>query len=191
MSARIEPSATQRVTALSTRGPCAKRGGAGLSVIGTLAQSAMGEWRAGRELVVAASLREPTVYRNPGVPDERRVLARRGVALVGSAKSAAMVDVVSRGLTARRMGVGVQGLGSIGSRGDGCAPWSNRSAGVAAAIAIGDRTGLAEDDEERLQAAGTYHVIAISGGNIAILTLLMLRPWGDGLGYRHDSAQPR
>ena len=29
-------------------------------------------------------------------------------------------------------------------------------------------------DEERLQAAGTYHVIAISGGNIAILTMLLL-----------------
>ncbi len=53
-------------------------------------------------------------------------------------------------------------------------PWSARSAGVAAAIAIGDRTGLAQDDEERLQAAGTYHVIAISGGNIAILTLLLV-----------------
>ena len=54
------------------------------------------------------------------------------------------------------------------------APWSARSAGVAAAIVIGDRTGLAQDDEERLQAAGTYHVIAISGGNIAILTLLLV-----------------
>ena len=80
----------------SARGPCAMRGGARLSVVGTLAQSAMGEWRAGRELRVAASLREPAVYRNPGVPDERRALARRGVALVGSVKSAAMVDVVSR-----------------------------------------------------------------------------------------------
>ena len=54
------------------------------------------------------------------------------------------------------------------------APWSVRSAAVAAAISIGDRTGLAASDEERLQAAGTYHVIAISGGNIAILTVLLL-----------------
>ena len=51
------------------------------------------------------------------------------------------------------MGVGVQGLGSIGCRADG-APWSDRSAGVAAAIAIGDRTGLSEDDEERLAGRG-------------------------------------
>jgi hypothetical protein len=157
----------------SARGPCPTRGGARLSVIGRLAQSAMGEWRAGRELLVAASLREPTVYRNPGVPDERRALARRGVALVGSVKSAAMVDMVSKAspsdewASAFRAWVRSVLAATV-------SPWSNRSAGVAAAIAIGDRTGLAEEDEERLQAAGTYHVIAISGGNIAILTLLML-----------------
>ena len=158
---------------LSARGPCAMRGGARLSVIGTLAQNAMGEWRAGRELLAAASLHEPTVYRNPGVPDERRALARRGVALVGSVKSAAMVDVVSRasppGEWASAFRAWVRSVLALT-----VAPWSDRSAGVAAAIAIGDRTGLSEDDEERLQAAGTYHVIAISGGNIAILTLLLL-----------------
>ena len=95
----IEPCDTEG-HGVSARSRCAMRGGARLSVIGTLAQSAMGEWRAGRELMVSASLREPAVYRNPGVPDERRTLARRGVALVGSVKSAAMVEVVSRGITA-------------------------------------------------------------------------------------------
>ncbi len=158
---------------LVARGPCAVRGGARLSVMGTLAQSAMGEWRAGRELVVAASLREPTVYRNPGVPDERRALERRGVALVGSVKSAAMVDVVSSASPPDEWASSFRAwVRSVLAA--TVAPWSDRSAGVAAAIAIGDRTGLAEDDEERLQAAGTYHVIAISGGNIAILTLILL-----------------
>jgi competence protein ComEC len=45
---------------------------------------------------------------------------------------------------------------------------------VAIAILIGDRSGLSEDDERRLQEAGTYHVIAISGGNIAILAAMLL-----------------
>src|SRR5690606_5703287 len=36
-------------------------------------------------------------------------------------------------------------------------------------ILIGDRAGLDPALEARLQAAGTYHVIAISGGNIAVL----------------------
>src|SRR5256885_83638 len=54
------------------------------------------------------------------------------------------------------------------------APWSVRSAGVVTAILIGDRSGLDPDDQRRLQEAGTYHVIAISGGNIAILIAVLL-----------------
>jgi competence protein ComEC len=42
------------------------------------------------------------------------------------------------------------------------------------AIVIGDRAGLADEVERRLQEAGVYHVIAISGGNIAILAGLTL-----------------
>ena len=42
------------------------------------------------------------------------------------------------------------------------------------AILIGDRSGLDPDDERRLQEAGTYHVIAISGGNIALLAGLFI-----------------
>src|SRR4029079_8729756 len=49
----------------------------------------------------------------------------------------------------------------------------------ATAILIGDRGGLDPDDERRLQEAGTYHVIAISGGNIALLTALLV--WGGRL----------
>jgi competence protein ComEC len=60
------------------------------------------------------------------------------------------------------------------SVGSSVAPWSTRSAAVVSAILIGDRAGLDDDVERRLQEAGTYHVIAISGGNIAILAGLSL-----------------
>src|SRR6202011_5956461 len=52
--------------------------------------------------------------------------------------------------------------------------WSVRSAAIVAAIVIGDRAGLDDEVQRRLQEAGTYHVIAISGGNIAILAGLLL-----------------
>ena len=52
--------------------------------------------------------------------------------------------------------------------------WSARSAAIVAAIVIGDRTALDAGVQQRLQEAGTFHVIAISGGNIAILAGLML-----------------
>ena len=54
------------------------------------------------------------------------------------------------------------------------APWSTRSAAIVSAILIGDRAGLDAEVERRLQEAGTYHVIAISGGNIAILAGLSM-----------------
>ena len=49
-----------------------------------------------------------------------------------------------------------------------------QSAAIAVAILIGDRGALDPIVEQRLQEAGTYHVIAISGGNIAILAGLVL-----------------
>ena len=57
---------------------------------------------------------------------------------------------------------------------DGVGRWSQRSAAIVSAIVIGDRAGLDEEVQRRLQEAGTYHVLAISGGNIAILAGLML-----------------
>jgi competence protein ComEC len=154
-------------------GPRRVAGGVRVSVAGSIALQRLTAWRAGRVVKVVAALREATVYLNPGVPDERRALARRGIALVGSVKSGALVDVLARGgpiaesASAIRLWVRAAVAAAVGC-------WSARSAGIASAIVIGDRTGLAPDDERRLQEAGTYHVIAISGGNIAILTMLLM-----------------
>src|SRR4029079_1639341 len=49
---------------------------------------------------------------------------------------------------------------------------SVQAAAIATAILIGDRAGLSDDVQHRLQISGTYHVIAISGGNVALLTAL-------------------
>ena len=76
---------------------------------------------------------------------------------------------------------------------DAVGRWSPQSAAIVAAIVIGDRAGLDQDVQRRLQEAGTYHVIAISGGNIAILAGLLLGafrvaglagPRGDAVGDR-------
>ncbi len=53
-------------------------------------------------------------------------------------------------------------------------PSSHESAGIVTAILIGDRSGLDDATIRRLQMAGTYHVIAISGGNIAIVVAVCL-----------------
>jgi competence protein ComEC len=149
------------------------RGGVRLSVGGTAAASRVVEWRAGRTVRLSASLRRPAPFGNPGLPDETRALARRGIVLVGSVKSAALVDVVARGSPTQEVAAAARGW-SRRELARYVGRWSRQSGAIAAAILIGDRSGLSDDDERRLQEAGTYHVIAISGGNIAILTALLL-----------------
>src|SRR6185436_1225195 len=54
------------------------------------------------------------------------------------------------------------------------APHGTVAGAIVTAVLIGDRSGLPDEVRTRLQAAGTYHVIAISGGNIAILAAVIL-----------------
>jgi competence protein ComEC len=148
-------------------------GGARLTVGGAMALDVTGRWRAGRLVRLPALLREPGRYLDPGVPDGRLALARQGVALVGSVKSGALVEVCAPGGWLAEAGAALRAaaraaiLRHIGRR-------DAQSAAIVSAILIGDRAGLDEDVQRRLQEAGTYHVIAISGGNIAILAGLLL-----------------
>ena len=155
--------------------PCPRpvTGGVLLTVVGDIARDRAGGWRAGRVIRATALLRRPSRYLDPGVPDEERLLARRGTTLVGSVKSGALVDLVTRGGPAAEAAGAVRAFvrrtvaSSVGR-------WSPRAAAIVTAIVIGDRAGLDDDVQRRLQEAGTYHVIAISGGNIAILAGLTL-----------------
>jgi competence protein ComEC len=155
--------------------------GVSVTVAGVLAAEAADRWRAGRLVRLPAVLRRPARYLNAGVADQELLLARRGIGLVGSAKSAALVQVVERGrwfdewAAAIRASVREAVARHVSTR-------DPQSGAVAVAILIGDRGSLDPDVEQRLQEAGTYHVIAISGGNIAILAGLILAAlWALGI----------
>ena len=157
-------------------------GGVLISVAGQPGDDRILQWRSGRRVAFPATLRTPTKYLDPGVGDAERQQAWRGVALVGSVKSDRLVDVTRLGtrfteaLASTRAMVRSAVASSV-------APWSARSAAIVSAILIGDRAGLDAEVERRLQEAGTYHVIAISGGNIAILaglSMFLLRLCGAG-----------
>jgi competence protein ComEC len=157
----------ERVDAMGTAG------GVRLSIGGSLAAAASGQWRRGRRVRVVALLRFPTAYRNPGASDEIRSLARRGVCLVGSVKSAALVEVIAHGTPVEEAASGARAWVRR-TLATTLSSTSERSSAITTSILIGDRTQLKEEDERRLQEAGTYHVIAISGGNIAIAAALLL-----------------
>lgn len=156
-------------------------GGVSITVAGGLAAEAAAEWRAGRRLRMPAVLRRPARYLNEGVADQELLLARRGIALVGSAKSAALVQVVERGRWFDEWASAIR-ASVRGALARHVSVRDPQSGAVAVAILIGDRSSLDPDVERRLQEAGTYHVIAISGGNIAILAALILAAlWAIGI----------
>ena len=144
-----------------------------LSVGGELASDHIALWRNGRTIRVPATLRQPARYANPGTPDGLDRLYARGIHLIGSVKSALLVEVLELGAPLEewgaRMRTAVRGAINVT-----VGPHDPQSAAIVTAILIGDRAGLDPEMTDRLQRAGTYHVIAISGGNIAILTALLL-----------------
>lgn len=144
-------------------------GGVMLSVGGLLAASRVETWRAGRTIEAPVTFRRPSRYLNDGVPDFERDLALDGTTLFGSVKSGLLVDVVDRGTAIEELAGGIRATVRSRVR-RWVEPHAELSSAIVTAILIGDRTGLPDEVRDRLQAAGTYHVIAISGGNIAILT---------------------
>lgn len=139
-------------------------------VQGQQARAATAAWTRGRRLEATVVLKWPPVARNPGGPDPMRQRLGRGYVLTATVKSAALVAVTRGrwwdewGATVRRY-VRHTVAQAFGEE-------RRVSAAVLTAILIGDRAGLDRPLTERLIAAGTYHVVAISGGNVALVTLV-------------------
>ena len=169
----VGASLSMDVREIETPAPRAVSGGVLLTVVGDIARERADQWRAGRVVRAPVQLRRPSRYLDPGVPDEERLLARRGTTLVGTVKSGGLVDVAARGGLAAEAAASLRAFvrravaASVGR-------WNARAAAIVTAIVIGDRAGLDDQVQLSLQEAGTYHVIAISGGNIAILAGLTL-----------------
>jgi competence protein ComEC len=152
-------------------------GGVRVAVAGALAKQQYEAWTAGRRIRAPMELRRPSRYFDPGVPDAEQALARRGTTMVGVVKSGALVEVLARGSSIDEAAARMRVISRhVIARAVG--RWSAQSAAIVAAIVLGDRLGLGQDLRRQLQEAGTYHVIAISGGNIAILAGLVLALFG-------------
>ncbi len=151
----------------------ASAGGVVVSVGGGDAPARADGWRRGRLVEAPIIFRRPARYLNDGVGDLEREAALGGISLFGSVKSALLIRVLQRGTFAAECAAAVRALvRRIVERRVGT--HSALSAAIVAAVLIGDRSGVPDEIRARLQAAGTYHVIAISGGNIAILTTVLL-----------------
>ena len=141
-------------------------------VSGTLASSQLAAWTAGRRIEAPLTLRRPSPYHNPGGESPAWQARRRPFDLLGTIKSATLIRV-ERGPPWHEAAAALRRhIRDAAAR--YLAPGDPEAAAIVTAILIGDRAGLSADVEQRLQAAGTYHVIAISGGNIALLVMTTL-----------------
>lgn len=144
-------------------------------VAGTLGVNAIEGWTRGRRVRAPVALRWPAFVRNPGSPSLEWQALVRGYALTGSIKSAALVTVTpgvwweESAAAARRL----VRRATTAQLGD--APVARS---IVTALLIGDRVGLDAVVEDRLIDAGTFHVLAISGGNIAIWTAVVVAAVG-------------
>jgi len=148
-------------------------GGAVLSVSGSASQMRFTQWRRGRILEAPVMFRRPARFLNDGVQDFERDAALDGISLLGTIKSGLLVDVVRRATVIGELAADIRAyVRNIVA--DRVGPHSTLSAAIVDAVLIGDRSGLPDDIRSRLQVAGTYHVVAISGGNIAIFAAMMI-----------------
>ncbi|HUF46933.1 MAG TPA: DNA internalization-related competence protein ComEC/Rec2, partial [Vicinamibacterales bacterium] len=155
---------------VDARGRHPVRGRVQAFVAGERASSARRAWTAGRPVRAWIALRSARENRNPGAPSSRLQALRRSHAATGSIKSALRVDVgTGAPWHEAAAAIRAQVRGTVARF---VAPHDDQSAAVVTAILIGDRAGLDPAVARRLQVAGTYHVIAISGGNVALITAL-------------------
>ncbi len=128
--------------------------------------------RVGDLLDLTARLGPPRRFRNPGSFDYAAYLEARGVALVGTIKSPRLVRVVRRpALSWRRLlaearGAIVTAIARSAAREDPA------TAPFLSALLVGEREELSPSFERALMRAGVYHIVALSGLNVAVIALL-------------------
>ena len=130
-------------------------GGVTVSVGGAAASTACSSGAPAARFEAPITFRRPARFLNDGVPDFERDLALDGTTLLGSVKSGLLVDVVAHGgpIEERAADIRAHVRRALDRW---VAPHDAVSAAIAAAVLIGDRTGL--PDETRERAAGGRHV---------------------------------
>jgi competence protein ComEC len=129
-----------------------------------------------------ADVRAPTGFGNPGSVDPVRLARGDGVHAFGFCKSAKLVEVC-----ADPDGAGWKALPAAARR------WAREAllkalpagpeAAIVVAMTLGDQNGLDRDTGEAFRVAGTYHVLALSGAQVALIAgalVMALRRLGVG-----------
>ena len=127
-------------------------------------------YKYGQRLRLAAKLRPPRNFRNPGAFDYRNYLAQRGIAALASANQASVQVLpgfagnrVAEWRNRLRRGV----LARIHSL------WPPQQAALMDAMVLGEDAFIDRDTRANFQRSGTYHVLVVSGMNLGILAFVV------------------
>lgn len=123
----------------------------------------------GERVEVQGSLKLPEGAPTPGGFDRAEYLARQGIHLVMDTGGAqrlgpGAVNPLQRAAVAVR--IRLEGVLK--------AALPPRDAGLMAGLLFGSRTDLPDDIKEAFRASGVFHLLAVSGGNIAMITLPLI-----------------
>lgn len=116
----------------------------------------------GQRVAAILRLHRATGFRNPGGFDHARYLARQGIFVVGAADAGRLeaLDAPVPPWPARARRAARQAI---------AASLPPASAAVLAGLLFGDRADLPPDLDEAFRRAGVYHVLAVSGSNVALV----------------------
>ncbi len=133
--------------------------------------AAVSNFRYGDRLRFSAKLFAPRNFGNPGAFDYRAYLNENGIAVLGSAKvenvkplsgfSGSHIEQYRANLH-RRIVEKIHQL------------WPENQAALIDAMVIGEDGFLGQDSRTEFQRSGTYHVLVVSGMNVAILAFVVL-----------------
>jgi len=122
----------------------------------------------GARIRLLAKLRLPRNFRNPGAFDYKGYLEGLGISALASAKSS-NIEVLP-GASGSRLGFWRSSVrNSILRHIHQSGLWSKEDAAIFAAMIIGDDSLLLRDVREEFQQTGVYHLLVVSGMNVALL----------------------
>jgi competence protein ComEC len=122
----------------------------------------------GDRLEIVVKLHRPAVYRDLGVFDYRRHLERQGIYWTGTIRNPRLITVLDRGWHGPdRLKKWIQARVEAPFRGES----SNGQAvkGLVAGMVLGRKYGLTAEVERQFQAGGLYHLVVVSGFNLAVI----------------------
>jgi competence protein ComEC len=128
----------------------------------------------GDRVEIVVKLRRPGVYRDPGVFDYRRHLDRQGIYWTGTIRNPRLITVLDRGWHGRdRIKRWIQHRLEAPFAGD------PDIQGLVLGMVLGRKFGLTARIERQFQAGGLYHLVVVSGFNLAVIagTALWLTRW--------------